>query len=108
MKWLFLTVLVVVGGAVAAFAIYTFGWRDGHEGESIEDERTTAIAYAEQLARNTSPIEGDCSVVGDLERIAPRTWRARIRCTSEASPCYAINLDEFLFEGAARTTCPSD
>lgn len=28
MKWLFLTVSVVVAGALAGFAIYTFGWRE--------------------------------------------------------------------------------
>jgi hypothetical protein len=108
MKWVFLSLLVLVGGALAAFALFTFAWQEGGEGDASEAERGRALAYAEQLAEHTSTIEGDCSLVGELERIAPRTWRARIRCASGASPCYAINVDEFEFEGAPRTRCPGD
>lgn len=48
MKWLFLTVLVLVAGAVAGFAIYTFGWREtANDGRA---ERALAQLDARRIA----------------------------------------------------------
>ena len=47
MKWVFLTALVVVIGAVAAFGIYTWGWHD--EGDDSPGEAEVRV-YATELA----------------------------------------------------------
>lgn len=41
MKWLFATAALIVAGALGAFAIYTFGWRDD---DGRDSERGAAFA----------------------------------------------------------------
>lgn len=57
MKWIALMVVTVVAGAVAVFAIYTFGWRDTATEPSAAppgDERPVLTALeAEQLEQAT-------------------------------------------------------
>lgn len=76
MKWVFLTVLVLVTGAVAAFGIYTWGWRE------IGDEAATERARAEFTARRIAlrVCEG-CESEG-LEPRAGSVWTVTLdgRC----------------------------
>ncbi len=69
MKWIALTITVLVAGALGGFAIYTFGWHNTSTGE-----RATARADAADLAAFVGC--GGC-YVGDVSRLAPQIWRGR-------------------------------
>src|SRR5947207_945170 len=47
LRWWFAIVLVIVAGAVAAFAIYVWGWRSS--GSSVGKERARARVFAREL-----------------------------------------------------------
>ena len=79
MKWLFAIVLVLVVGAVAAFAIYTFGYR----GREREGDRRVARA----LARENTPCVG-CRLIG-VEEVAPSIWRAVFEDPGNRNQCIA-------------------
>jgi hypothetical protein len=104
-RWGFLTALVVVGGAVAAFAIYTFGWRDD-EGSSAERAR----AYAATLAASCDP--HSCRVVR-VSHISGNDWKVVLRVPATGRiVCAIIQTNRFAerasgdFAGAARMRCP--
>jgi hypothetical protein len=72
--------------ALAAFAIYTFGWREG--GVSDEDrERAKARAWSQVLA-----VTGDDGVVTSLEREAPYFWTVVIEKAS-GRLCFEMYVD---------------
>jgi hypothetical protein len=95
-RWAFFTALVVVAGAVAAFAIYTFGWREREP--SAAEERERALAFAQVACSCTEP--------DDFERVAPGLWRGR-----EGSKCFLIDVNDaeltrgMLTQGGAPVPC---
>jgi hypothetical protein len=104
-KWVAVIVFVLVAGAIANFAIYTFGWRD----DANENERARAQAAAEQVA---AQCEKECTV-SEITRIAPRLWRSREVDTEGRVFCVVIDLDYFrvasnaeTVHGASEVTCP--
>ena len=118
MKYIFLIVVVLVTGAVASFAIYTFGWRDEAPDEG---GRALAVLTAEQLRAGDPDLANDCEVA-NLEHIAETVWRVRFACPRSGgitgpqnySPqvCFAIDVGAFRvassgqFSGAASVACP--
>ena len=69
--------------ALAAFAIYSFGWREG--GASEEDrERAKARAWSQVLA-----VTGEDGLVTSLEREAPFLWTVVI---DKASGVYCFEM----------------
>lgn len=106
MKWLALIVALVVAGAVAGFAIYTWGWRD--EGKpSLAEERARAQTFADELVTLCEP--SDCAIES-LTRIGPNLWK--LRASESGKPlCVTIHVDVFRplsggkFTGYAPTTC---
>jgi hypothetical protein len=69
LKWVALMVALIVAGAVAAFAIYTFGWR-------AQDKSSAAERASAQLAANRIALQmcGRCKTEG-LVREAGSVWR---------------------------------
>lgn len=63
--------LVLVAGAVAAFAIYTFGWRETDDGET---ERARAELIAHGIASNAC----ETCEPGQLTHIAGTVWSIRV------------------------------
>jgi hypothetical protein len=116
-RWSFLTVLVVVAGAVAGFGIYAFGWREDNDGSN---ERARAMLYAQEVGQwvENGCGEEDCdvdeAVVLRIEPVADGLWRARLRFAPSTNVrCVAIDLEHFrmasngtTFHGAARVECP--
>jgi len=92
-KWIALTITVLVAGALGGFAIYTFGWHNTSTGE-----RATARADAADLAAFVGC--GGC-YVGDVSRLAPQIWRVRLEGWKGATylpastRCYDLHLDQF-------------
>jgi hypothetical protein len=78
MKWLFLTVLVLVAGGVAAFAIYTFGWRDSEQA----GDRARADLDARELCRGCQP--------KGLKHRAGSVWEVYVR-----GSCFLIDVERF-------------
>ncbi len=72
MKWLFLTVLVLVAGAVAAFAIYTWGWRE------TTDDREAERARAGLIARRIASEACETCEPGQLTHVAGTVWSVRV------------------------------
>jgi hypothetical protein len=109
MKWVFLSLLVLVAGGVATFAIYTFGWRNGDNAE--EDERLTATAYAAEVAAACTTEETAGCEVESVERAAPGIWRVQLDLERGADECYTLHLDDFRplpgggFEGVSFANC---
>jgi hypothetical protein len=70
-RWSFLAVLVIVAGAVGAFAIYIFGYRDtGSSGVSrSEKERVASILQAR--------IAGTPFYIDDIKRTSPGHYLVR-------------------------------
>jgi hypothetical protein len=66
MKWAFLTVLVVVIGAVAAIGIYARGWHDN--GRSEADERALGRSWTLELPP-FRPLSGPARLYGALQAI---------------------------------------
>ena len=95
--------LVVIVGAVAAFAIYTFEWR----GNGASSER--ARAYAEAVAATCEP---EACEVGGLTRISENDWKIVLRNPGTGSVgCALLQTDRFAqradgdFAGASRMGC---
>jgi hypothetical protein len=106
MKWLFLTALVLVAGAVAAFGIYTWGWHDRDAVSSDADDRALADSYGRQIMNRCT---GECRVE-NLHEVAPGVWE--FTAVYQGVPyCAAIQLDSFRatssgnFTGWSRTSC---
>jgi hypothetical protein len=110
MRWLFLTVLVLVAGALGAFAIYAWGIRESSE----SDERHRAAVFASELE---SACQGACHI-RDLTQLTKGVWRLRLNNATRTRlyACLAIHLDEFRppiggsrrfidFEGIASIAC---
>jgi hypothetical protein len=120
-RWAFLTVLVLVAGAVAALAIYTFGWRD-----QGDNERARAMLYAQEVARNAESEcpevdpKADCDYddadVIEVEQVADRLWRSRMRLNPPGRVvCVAIDLEHFrvasnqeTLHGMSVVDCPTE
>jgi hypothetical protein len=68
--------------ALAAFAIYSFGWRNGAADE--DRERAKARAWSQVLA-----VTGEDGAVTSLERTAPYYWRVEI---DKASGLYCFEM----------------
>jgi hypothetical protein len=109
MRWLLLSVLAVVLGAVGGFAIYTFGWRDRGSG----DERERALAHAHELAGLCFQTAKACHAA-DVHRVANGIWRVRIvtngqpgrdRCFDIQLARFSIDLAPVRVDGVARVDC---
>jgi hypothetical protein len=104
MKWLALAVALVVAGAVAAFAIYTWG---RHNNSAAAEDQTQVRAYANQLATLCDPA---CEPV-NLRPIAPGVWKLNQRNSEGERVCLDIIVDEFRalddgsFTGVVRIRC---
>ena len=103
MRWFFASVLVLVAGAVAILALVL--WRP--DADETDDERRTALAYAQQVACAGT---GACTDFEGLTQLAPRVWRVR---SLRTGACIAINLDQFRvvsggreYDGVGRVPCP--
>jgi hypothetical protein len=84
------TALVVVSlatAALAAFAIYTWGWRDN--GHSEADEQAVAEAYARALAGSCP--DAPCTIE-HLHREAPGVWAIALLAHGEEH-CGTMQLD---------------
>src|SRR5215211_2714181 len=103
MRWIFAIVLVVVGGLVAAFGIWTFG-RDEDDGD-----RNLALAYVDVI-RNDYP---DLRSV-ELEHVDGTIWRARNHWAGEEPSCVLLDTAKIervgkqSYEGIERTACPGE
>jgi hypothetical protein len=104
-KWLALIVALIVAGAVAGFAIYTWGWRE-EEKPSLADEQARARAAADEIAASCDPT---CTVES-LTRIGPELWKLEAVENGRRS-CVTIHVDVFRplsggkFTGYAATRC---
>jgi hypothetical protein len=103
-RWAFGIVLIVVAGAVAAFGIYTWGWRDDDSGDS-----SRARAYAETIAAQCDP--HPCQV-RSVTHISGDDWKVVLRNPAGgAVSCGLIQIDRFAerasgdFAGASRMQC---
>lgn len=92
--WMFLTVVIVVAGVVAAFGIY-WGFRDN----GLDNEQARARAAAEQVA---SLCKGGCTVTG-VERIARGLWRTREVDKGGKAYCATIDLRYFRVTSTGKT-----
>lgn len=105
MKWASLMVTILIAGAVAVFAIYTFGWRDGGD---LDNERVRARLAAEQVA---TLCETTCTVTR-LGRVADGLWQMEEVDENGKRFCAAIDLDHFraasngeTIHGVGRMSC---
>jgi hypothetical protein len=90
--WAFAIVLVLVAGAVAAFGIYTWGWRD----EDVSGDRARAMLYADQVARLCNRDGGGGCSVSRLGRVAKGLWRfEEIDPETGQTYCIGIDLEHF-------------
>jgi hypothetical protein len=100
-KWLFASLSVVVAGAVAGFAIYTWGWHNADATSNASAERETATVDADEFAEVCFQTKGivDCRRVGEVVPLAPRIWRTELREHPKGKApynnCFAIHLDQF-------------
>jgi len=101
-RWSFLAVLAVVIGAVAAFAIYTWGWRD--DSRKYDNERTRAEIAAQQVAQLCRNNGGGPCVPRGLERLATGLWRSRETDEEGNTFCLAIDLEHFRVASNGKTT----
>jgi hypothetical protein len=92
--WTFLTVLIVIAGAVASFGIY-WGFRDN----GLDNEQARAHAAAEQVA---SLCKGGCTVTG-IERIARGLWLTREVDKGGKTYCATIDLRYFRVVSTGKT-----
>ncbi len=111
MKWITVTVAVLVAGALGAFAIYTFGWRNS----SSSEERAKARADAEEVLSYIKRLPSRGCVgcrVGEVKRVAPQIWRVRLEDRNGAPfQCFNIHLDKYQLAtnhtaGIVRVVCP--
>jgi hypothetical protein len=72
--------------ALAALAIYTFGWRDGDASDE-DRERAKARAWAQVVA-----VTGEDGVVRRLERVAPFYWTVVVDKAS-GPVCFEMYVD---------------
>ena len=72
MKWVFASVLVVVLGAVAGFAIYAYGWRDGSD-----DQAALARLYGERV-RDYYSLFDLVDEVGKFTHVGGDVWQAEV------------------------------
>jgi hypothetical protein len=103
MKWAFGIVLVVVAGAVAAFAIYTWARNDSVDKSRVE-------AYANVVAATCDPTP--CEVTA-LSHVSGDAWKAVYHNpNSGAVTCLLVQANHFAarnggsFAGVTRMTCP--
>ncbi len=75
MRWVFASVAVVVVGGVAAFSIYTWGWRT--DTGSAELARLDA-QVVEQSDACLVPSSPTCPRIGDVNRLAGSLWRVEL------------------------------
>jgi hypothetical protein len=74
--------------ALAAFAIYVWGWRGGSDEASAEEkERAKARLWAQVLA-----VTGDDGIVRGLERTEPFLWTAVIDKPG-GTICFLMHVD---------------
>jgi hypothetical protein len=106
-RWTFLTVLVVVTGAVAAFAVYTFGWRDENSGSG---SRRQARAYAAAVA---STCGGAACQIKSVVHLDQDDWKVVLRNPASGEVgCVLIQTNRFVeranggFAGVSRMRCP--
>jgi hypothetical protein len=82
---LLLALLILVGGALGGFSVYTWGWRDDHASASDPsgDEAGRARAYGVSLAaiRDARFIR--------VERLVPNLWAVVLR-----GECFIIDLNK--------------
>jgi hypothetical protein len=88
--------LIVVAGAVAAFAIYTFGWRND-ESEQVTPSRGPRVYTLRQGDRVRMPsvaTECEATVEGAFERLhCSRTSRGRYEVDIFADTVHLYDLD---------------
>ncbi len=103
MRWIFASVAVVVAGAVVAFAIDTWGWRDpgaARQGKLAESD-LNAVYYA----------RGSCCHTTSLKRVGDHTWLAALRNSKGHRVCVIVDLWRFKplgdrdFDGVTQTGC---
>jgi len=87
MKWVALIVFSLATAAVAAFAIYTWGWHDN--GPSDAQEQAVAEAYARALAGSCP--DTPCTIE-DLHRTAPGVWAVTLLSHGKKH-CGTVKLD---------------
>jgi hypothetical protein len=95
-KWFFMTVLVVVAGAVAGFAIWTFRGKGGSS-----DERSRASQYGRELA--TEMAFRPYTLLG-TSRIAAGIWRVVYSARGRPNICFTIDLERFRFSTTSNGT----
>jgi hypothetical protein len=107
MKWFALAVALVAAGAVAGFAIFTWGWRDDRSAAEEDQAPARALAYANELGALCDPA---CEPVS-LRPIAPGVWKLNQRNSEGERVCLDIIVDDFRaladggFTGAVRIRC---
>lgn len=103
MRWLFASVVVVVAGAVGAFAVYRFS------GDSGGSDRSRALIAAHELA---GACDGSCHAA-DVQHVAGDVWKLTLMPNHI---CLTVHLNTYspppigtssLFgvPGVARTDC---
>jgi hypothetical protein len=80
-RWLFGIVAVLAAGAVGAFAIYTFGYRDRGNDKQL----------ARVLARESPPC-GGCHLIG-VQEVAPDIWRAVFARRGFPNTCVHVHMN---------------
>lgn len=82
-KWIFLSVLTIVAGAVAGIAIYAWGWRDstGDGGRDPAREKVLVEAIAFTLGAG-----------GNYERLADGLWLFRFD-----DACFLVDVERFSY-----------
>jgi hypothetical protein len=104
MKWFAFAVALVVAGAFAGFAIYTWG---GDDNSGAAEHQAQARAYANELGALCDPA---CQVVS-LRPIAPGVWKLNQRNSQGEQVCLDIIVDDFRaladgsFTGVLRIRC---
>jgi hypothetical protein len=100
LRWWFAIVLVVVAGAVVAFAIYTWGWRPSGTAGSAQHARAWvgARAIERTLCATEDSSYRTCHLVTNL-RLAPGLWKATYTVRARSN-CVAFDLNGFELRSA--------
>lgn len=89
-RWSFLAVLVIVAGAVGAFAIYTFGYRDTGSSGLGRAEKVRVISIVGPGVRHNNGYYLD-----DIKKTSPGHYLVRLGITDHPSVrvCYLFHID---------------
>jgi len=89
-RWSFLAVLVIVAGAVGAFAIYTFGYRDtGSSGLGRAEKARVASIVGPKVQHSSG------YYLDDIKKTSPGHYLVRLGIVDHPSvrECYLLHID---------------